>query len=326
MKMQTDTTNVELIVKYLAGECTPDEAMALHDWMAIPENKRQFEELKRLWELIPPHQAFETRDSKVGWQELQQSLSAAKKGKIVKMKWLAIAATFAGLIITISIFLFQNNSTPFPSLSKSSADSIMQYTLPDGSAAVLNKKSTLVHTENFSQIDRAIELRGEAFFDVVPDKKKPFIISIDDLKIQVVGTSFNVKEIDTTSIEVSVQSGIVKMYTKKNTLLIKKGQTGIYYKEGGELRLLDTLDVNSLSYATKTFTFNDVSLNIVCRNLEKAFGTTIVEDKMKLSDCRLTANFEKKSLEYILEVICATLGTNYRKEQNIIYLTGNGCQ
>src|SRR6185295_8602769 len=66
-------------------------------------------------------------------------------------------------------------------------------TLSDGSVITLNKRSTITYPSKFKGNTRAIALKGEAFFNVAPDQKKPFIISVNDEQETVVGTSFNIK-------------------------------------------------------------------------------------------------------------------------------------
>ena len=68
-----------------------------------------------------------------------------------------------------------------------------------------------------------VSLKGEAFFNVTPNKKKPFIISVNDVQITVVGTSFNVKTINGNT-EVVVETGIVKVTRAGKTVELKANE------------------------------------------------------------------------------------------------------
>jgi ferric-dicitrate binding protein FerR (iron transport regulator) len=92
------------------------------------------------------------------------------------------------------------------------------------------------------------------------------------------------------------------------------------------LNVKNELDLNSISYATKTFYFNDLPFVDACRYLEKAFNIIIKLDEQKFAECRLSAEFNNKSLDYILDIISATLNSSYKKQGNTIYITGEGCQ
>jgi len=66
--------------------------------------------------------------------------------------------------------------------------------LPDGSQVWLNAGSRLDYNiGNFNQDSREVELTGEAFFDIAHNAAKPFIVRSGNMRIRVLGTSFNVK-------------------------------------------------------------------------------------------------------------------------------------
>ena len=69
--------------------------------------------------------------------------------------------------------------------------------LPDGTMAWLNADSKLIYDENFRGDFREVSLEGEAYFDVVKDKTKPFIIHTKAIDIRVLGTAFNVRAYET---------------------------------------------------------------------------------------------------------------------------------
>ena len=82
--------------------------------------------------------------------------------------------------------------------------------LPDGSIVNLNSQSTLIFPKEFSDTIRQVELSGEAFFDVVRDESKPFIVKTNNLETKVLGTTFNVRAFsDESEINVSLVTGKV---------------------------------------------------------------------------------------------------------------------
>ena len=97
-------------------------------------------------------------------------------------------------------------------------------TLPDGSVVTINKGSSIAYASEFKGKSRALQLKGEAFFNVAPNKKKPFIISVNDVQITVVGTSFNVKDINGNT-EVVVESGIVHVVKGGSSIDLKANES-----------------------------------------------------------------------------------------------------
>src|SRR5690606_12693639 len=84
-------------------------------------------------------------------------------------------------------------------------------TLPDGSLVRLNAATTLRYPTSFSGDTRDVEVNGEAYFEVVHNRRKPFRVRSGDQLITVLGTKFNVNSyanepiIRTTLLEGSVR-------------------------------------------------------------------------------------------------------------------------
>lgn len=334
MNANNNNTIMDLISKYLAGEANAEEAMQLDDWLANPDNAREFKRIRALWERLPGTDTLRPLSSQQAWTELEPLLPPARKPVITRFllnRYAAAAVT--GLLIILSFVWFNRSKEPrshIPDdpayITQATAGDIKTATMPDGTTITINQHSAVKYTTGFNKTDRQVILQGEAYFDVVPDKNNPFMISIADLTIKVVGTSFNVREFTPPGIiEVQVQSGVVNMYTAQKEIMVHKGQSGIYSIPDQELYVKDTLDINSVGYATKTFSFNDIALTDACRYLEKAFHVTIVPDAQKMAACRLSARFDNKPLDYILNVINATLNTTSSRQGNTIYINGNGC-
>src|SRR5690606_28020251 len=60
--------------------------------------------------------------------------------------------------------------------------------LPDGTTVILNGGSDLQLSEGFNSVGRVVNLRGEAYFNVKPDARQPFIIHTAAMNIKVLGT------------------------------------------------------------------------------------------------------------------------------------------
>lgn len=97
--------------------------------------------------------------------------------------------------------------------------------LPDGSKVWLNAASSLRFPTAFTGNDRLVQLSGEAYFEVAKNARQPFKVMVDDLAVQVLGTSFNVKaykedgKINTTLLE-----GAVNVQHGTQVILLKPGQ------------------------------------------------------------------------------------------------------
>jgi transmembrane sensor len=206
------------------------------------------------------------------------------------------------------------------------ASTILRAALSDGSHIVLQPNSVLRYSKDFNSSTRELQLQGESYFDVAHNKEKPFIIEIGKVKIRVIGTAFNVKQTtNPATVEVQVKSGLVKMYTNKNELNIAKGQTGIYVEDQDAFTLKDTINVNSISYATREFSFYNMHLADVIQHLQNAYGVIIEVKNKNILNCMVTGYFAEPEVGNMLQVIAVTFKLNYTKEGNTYYLDGEGC-
>ena len=88
--------------------------------------------------------------------------------------------------------------------------------LPDGSEVYLTKGSRLKYSENFNKELREVSIKGEAFFTVISNPDKPFIVHTGEAKIKVTGTSFNVSApVNNQDVEVVVRTGKVLFYNSE---------------------------------------------------------------------------------------------------------------
>jgi ferric-dicitrate binding protein FerR (iron transport regulator) len=213
----------DLLVKYMLGETTGEERAWVEEWLAADAvNKKQFEDFKTIWEESKKLAAVSTVDEDAAWARFKNRVKnpLQKEAVVRKMNlggWLKIAALFilvagAGLL---GYQLFSDNKVE-EVLVASQALPVVD-TLPDGSVVTLNKNSSLNYPSKFKGNARAIALKGEAFFNVTPNKEKPFVINVNDVQIKVVGTSFNVRSENGVT-EVIVETGVVQV-TRNNKMV-----------------------------------------------------------------------------------------------------------
>jgi transmembrane sensor len=121
--------------------------------------------------------------------------------------FLAAAAVLvvAGILSTTLPSARTNYSAAF--VTEPGASQTVQ--LPDGSVLRLNTDSAI--EANFTAAERRVHLkRGEAFFSVAKNPKRPFWVDAGSVSVRAVGTEFNVR-FRTESVEVLVKEGKVSV-------------------------------------------------------------------------------------------------------------------
>jgi transmembrane sensor len=215
-----------------------------------------------------------------------------------------------------------------PSEIVTNTATILTDTLSDGSIITLNRNSGLSIANGFNRKERRMALRGEAYFEVAPDKTRPFVVAVNDLEIKVVGTAFNV---DNASIPgkvlIAVTHGKVLVSTGGQSLYLSAGEQAEYNQQTHLLSRIETQqNPNTLAYKNKVFQFNATPLREVVRQLNSAYGTKISLQNQTLEACPLTARYNNLGINRVLELIADSFSFKLEKNPDGTYvLSGAGC-
>jgi transmembrane sensor len=323
--------DTDLLTRYLEGEATPEEAMAVDDWqMATPENGLFFSELVEAWEAAGTN-LYQRPDLEARWEQFQQQIgmdnAAAQQRRLLVYKMLA---PVVGIMVLFSVGLFFNSKedTQFAisSYSVQTAANMGTTLLSDSTAIVLSPHTSLSYPQSFGAVVREIKLTGKAWFNVTAHPQQPFRIDLNDITLEVLGTSFEVQNTPADSIiTVMVATGAVRLYDQQDTLTVRANQTGIYHKQQKRFEHLEGINNNALGYITRSFDFNNQTLQEIAGYLETAYQVKIRFEQPVTAGCRLSAAFDQQSLPYILDIIAATLNLTYTITGNQVYISGNGC-
>lgn len=283
---------------------------SVQEWIAADEaNKRYFEQFKLIWDTSRQLAVQSTADENKAWERFQNRIKN-EDSKVVPLKkkkfgWIKIAASIilvAGLGYLAYLFL----NDPVKEKSIVAYQSPVTDTLPDNSIVTLNKHSVISYDENLDGKNRNVRLKGEAFFNVTPNKKKPFIISVNKLEITVVGTSFNVKADYDGVTEVVVETGIVLVANAKRTIELKAGEKATISDNDSIATKEEVTDKLYKYYRTKEFVCENTPLWKLVDVVNEAYDANIIIANDKLRDLRLNSPFYNESLDQILNVIRET--------------------
>ena len=317
--------NDELLVKYLLEEASVVERDAVDHWIkAKPENKKYFNHFQLIWETSKQLVVPSTVNADEAWRRFQQRTEqASKKPAIVKQinfgrSWMqaaSIAVLLAG-VAALTYFLSDRFSTP---VTVASSVSPVRDTLPDGSFVTLNKNSSISYESKFKGEQREVQLKGEAFFTVTPDKKKPFVISVNDITVTVVGTSFNVKGLDGKT-QVIVETGVVKVTKNHQIIELRPGEKIVADQADTTMRKEEVTDQLHNYYRTKEFVCVRTPLWKLVEVLNEAYDANIIIGNNKLRSLPLTTTFYNESLAKILSIIEQTFQISVERKNGQIIL------
>lgn len=241
-------------------------------------------------------------------------------------KYLSIAASIALLVVT-SIFLIDKEPERALVYYETTAvpDAKTKITLPDSSVVWLNANACLRYPREFSQQIRQVEIKGEAFFEVRKDEKRPFIVQTDGVGIKVLGTTFNV-DAEPDKTQITLLTGKIGLYKSTNQSqtadrILQPGEQAVYFKSDNDLKVSTIRPENTISWVTGIFEFKDNSLEDIMQELQRAFHVKIHIENENLKGQTFNANFtEKETLEEILSVLQISARYKIEKKKGEIFL------
>lgn len=166
----------------MSGEATPGEQQRLAAWSSLTgENSRYFEHIKTIFEKASAQQVRIHFDADAAWNKIRVKLRESESQKErfrYQINGPSILRIAAGIIFLLGagFFTYQWLNPPIENFAVTSDRTTLQDTLPDGSTAFLNKRSSLAYEYNPREKTRRIKLKGEGFFEVKHHAEKAFVI------------------------------------------------------------------------------------------------------------------------------------------------------
>lgn len=242
-------------------------------------------------------------------------------------RMVGIAASFALLLMTTYHLLTAYSPQEMVWYEITAVpDAKTKVILPDSTTVWLNANASLRYPHAFNGDKRNVQVSGEALFEVQKDEK-PFIVDLEQLRIKVLGTVFNVitdKKED--EVEVVLLEGKVALFNHDNLTdipnkVLEPNELAIYSKSENNIFVSPIRTDAVTSWVTGNFRFEGNTLEEITAELERAFHTKIhIENEgMKLKT--FNAIFEdKETLDEILSILQISARYNMEKRKGEIYI------
>lgn len=310
---------------------TPDKETELFwtDWLAKHPGKRQEVEIARKFlELMKVQDEYSLPEASYS-QMHENILRYNREQRHKEMDKLrnrrfgpirAIAAVILLLMMSVAAIELLKDKTPteyaITYITKSTVEGVKYTTvLPDGTIVKLNSSSSIKYPIQFSEDQREVFLQGEAFFEVKHNQQKPFIVHSGDLKIQVLGTSFNVRNYgDESETRVALVTGKVRIDPLSDTtssLILEPNQMAVFNLESRSLYKTLFDFKTEIGWKEGVLIFSNTTLAEVFDRLELWYGVEIdcVNDIL-LTDI-YEGEFANESLENVLTAIGFASGFDF---------------
>ncbi|UKJ06814.1 FecR family protein [Solitalea lacus] len=232
--------------------------------------------------------------------------------------WVKIAAmtVFAiSLLFSIYKFIQPNNTKQLIAYTEfySEAGQTNTLVLSDGSKITIHGNSKLKYPKTFSGDERRVELEGEAFFEVVKDKKHPFIISTGKLETRVLGTSFNVRAYPSDqTVKVALVTGKVKVTNIKNneSMHLVPSQMAVFSKSTQRLAKQSFNNEVETGWRNGVLLFTNASFAELKAKIEAQYGITLINESAK-QKWTYTGRIAEQNMKEAMQNICFVKGLSY---------------
>lgn len=330
---------IQLIIRKLAGEATPQELRELDEWLLSFPDALYYEEAlnqiafkNELPEETDIGKAFNLHEQKYGYEfegyKDAGQPTTIKKGPV--KRWL-IAASFIVISSFAFYFLYHKNKATAAYVpdteivcGKRMRKNIV---LPDGTNVWLNTNSKLQYNDSMLYKDRReVRLYGEAFFDVAKDKKHPFIIHTQKIAVKVLGTAFNIKAYpDDAVTETTLIRGLIELSLnsdpQRKILLRPKEKLALNENVPNEhtdkriapvihnqmvIENIEPVEISNKDYFEETswvqnkLVFKDESFEELAPKLEKWYNVTFKINNKAVANYRFTGILENETLTQAL--------------------------
>jgi ferric-dicitrate binding protein FerR (iron transport regulator) len=242
--------------------------------------------------------------------------------KTVKAIWLTLkyAAAIAVLaVLSISTYLGMQSGDK-NLRAETGFGETKRIELTDGTVVTLNSRSTLAYPSENDKSLREVILSGEAYFDVAPDPRKPFIVKAGDVEIRVTGTQFNINAYENEEfVTTTLFQGSVSVHTSDGSVQrLDPGQQAVFAKTGKTLNIEQPGKLNEfIEWKTGIIFFNNQPLKEIIKILERTYDVSFSIDGHELFEIRITARFtSEESVENILDILGESAGFTYDKNNN----------
>jgi ferric-dicitrate binding protein FerR (iron transport regulator) len=323
----------EKIARYLSDEMERDERQEFRQELSQNSYlKAEVEMMEKVWEDMKTSTSGNIPnepDTNNAWEKLSGRME--KDGLLPTQKesvtgfpgWLKIAASLL-LLVSLGMaawFIAENRSdNQLLTLSTDDADITFVQKLNDGSVVFMARNSVISYPKEFEKQQRKISMSGEAFFDVSHNPRQPFYVETTLAGIEVLGTSFNIKELDANTMEIYVETGKVKVNLKT-----KDGES--FVLEQGELLEIKNgvagksyaADIYNTAWRKNHMQFKDETLENILSVLNQNFPVQMMVEQPELNQRKLTVTFYNTSPDIIGELIALSLDIEHvTSDDNVI--------
>lgn len=323
-------TDYDLIVGYLGStpELPDDERAKIESWIIDHSDERPLtESIARVW---ASHDNSSSDVRMEGLLRLLRSVETASHPVTARrrrsMVWRVAAAAAVLVAVVFGALHIINANPPEPDRMLITANgSVGEFTLPDGSHVWLNGNTTLAYNSDFSAGGhRRVKVDGEAYFNVTHDTSCPFVVDMTDMEVEVVGTSFEVRNYEACQThDIVLRTGCVKVRGPwgKDEITMKPDEMLALNRTTGSMRLQHADAGNYCRWFEQFPSFDNEPLANILINVSRRHGLDLtIDDDVDTTYC-LSVTMGGETLESIMNTLAYLSPIRYQIRDNDLHIS-----
>lgn len=261
------------------------------------------------------------------WEKLHSRLD--KEGLLTSNtqasypKWKAAAILIVGVLSILSILPDKGADTPkdLQTIHNTETAATQAIVLEDSSIVLLDGESSLTYPNFFAKDSREVILNGNAMFQVKGNPERPFRIKTGSCEVEVLGTTFYIRNDGKEFFESGVRNGKIKITLPGNgqTVSIREEEKMKWHNDT-MVRMNTT--ANDFDEYTRNLRFKDEPLSHVLQVINRLSGNKYIhfEATPTVGHRKLTFTYTNNTPKDFAILISTVLGITYQqKETSIIF-------
>ncbi|SEJ51910.1 ferric-dicitrate binding protein FerR, regulates iron transport through sigma-19 [Cyclobacterium xiamenense] len=323
-----ETTRVlkeEKLIRFLNNRTSPEENREVTEWLAENGAEDRFiDMLRKTWEAEALPQVTESKQRQLLEQIHRATVKHQRQRPASQVfgfffTFGRMAATFLLVAFTAfylhEAFLQRDTVEPLAALpptkiqKHTQAGEKLTLRLPDQSEVIVNSLSTITFYSDFGVRTREIELEGEAFFTVAPDKERPFEVKTGTVKTTALGTAFNAYAREEV-VRISLTEGKVAVAREDEQLSLEPGEMASVQLNAHSALRKGTFDpMQTTLWKEGMIRFQSEPFGEILQSLEHWYGVRF--ERSGDTNRKVTGLFKNESLDAILTGLSFSLGFDY---------------
>ena len=174
-------------------------------------------------------------------------------------------------------------------------------TLEDGTRVWLDSETELRYPTNFSTEEREVYVRGEAYFEVAKMQDKPFIVKVDQMSVNVLGTKFNISTRVENVVQTVLIEGKVRLESNGKQMVLKPNQKADFDSEREDWTI-ENVDVTSyVAWKDGNFVFDNKSLEYIMNRLSLWYDVEVQYSDEGVKGVKLSGDMKRyKNIQELL--------------------------